>query len=83
MGRLTSRRNFLQSLTACSAVFGVPAIVPASALGRGDRPAPSERILMGSIGVGGLNRNGADNQGSVLLSSSSSLSDDGRGYRRP
>ena len=46
-----SRRSFLQSLAACSAAFGVPAIVPASALGRGERPAPSERIVMGSIGV--------------------------------
>ena len=27
-------------------------MIPASALGRADRPAPSERVVMGSIGVG-------------------------------
>ena len=36
----------------------MPAIVPASAPGRGERPAPSERIT-GLIRVGGLNPNGA------------------------
>ena len=29
-------------------------MIPASALGRADRPAPSERIVMGSIGVGNM-----------------------------
>jgi len=31
---------------------GVPCLVPATALGRGGRPAPSERIVLGCIGVG-------------------------------
>src|SRR5512138_2122849 len=49
-----SRRRFL-NLTATalgSAVLG-PSIIPASALGRGGVTAPSERIQMGFIGLGG------------------------------
>jgi predicted dehydrogenase len=38
-------------LTAGAAAL--PAIIPASALGRGGRVAPSERIVMGGIGIGG------------------------------
>lgn len=45
-----SRRTFL-GLAAGVAAF--PAVVPASALGRGKRAAPSNRIVMGHIGVGG------------------------------
>ena len=46
-----SRRQFLErAATAVSAA--VPLIIPASALGRADRVAPSERIGIGSIGVG-------------------------------
>ncbi|HDP34348.1 MAG TPA: Gfo/Idh/MocA family oxidoreductase [Candidatus Hydrogenedentes bacterium] len=45
-----NRRNFLKS-AAAAAVF--PAIIPASALGRDGNTAPSERIVMASIGVGG------------------------------
>lgn len=44
-----TRRSFLG---AAAAAMG-PVIVPAAALGRGGRPAPSERIVMGVIGVGG------------------------------
>jgi len=48
-----SRRNFLrQTATGLSAVAAAPLVVPASALGRGDLIAPSERIAMGFIGVG-------------------------------
>ncbi|HBE69005.1 MAG TPA: gfo/Idh/MocA family oxidoreductase [Planctomycetaceae bacterium] len=43
-----SRRTFAGGLAAATAL---PAIVPASALGRG-RVAPSERITMGIVGVG-------------------------------
>lgn len=39
----TTRRKFLAS---------APAIIPAAALGLGDRPAPSERVTMGFIGIG-------------------------------
>ena len=43
------RRQFFQR-AAAAAVF--PALIPAAALGRGDRPAPSNRITVGCIGVG-------------------------------
>ncbi len=45
-----SRRTFLKGLGAAAAL---PMIVPASALGRDGHVAPSERIVMASIGVGG------------------------------
>ncbi|MFW6162530.1 MAG: Gfo/Idh/MocA family oxidoreductase, partial [Planctomycetota bacterium] len=44
-----SRRSFLRGAVAAAA----PLVVPASALGKGERPAPSERIAMGAIGLGG------------------------------
>ena len=50
----TTRRQFLrQSATAVSAAVIAPTVIPASALGRGGARAPSERITMGFIGVGG------------------------------
>jgi len=48
-----SRRRFLQRTAAASAVFALPAMIPASALGADGRPAPSNRITVGAIGVGG------------------------------
>jgi len=45
-----SRRRFLAGVAAAAAA---PYIVPASALGADGRPAPSERITVGSIGMGG------------------------------
>src|SRR5438093_1036251 len=44
-----SRRDFVKGLGAAVAA---PTIVPASVFGRGDRPAPSERLTVGFIGVG-------------------------------
>ena len=46
------RRHFLKQTLAAGAVCALPAVVPASALGRDDRPAPSQRITVGMIGVG-------------------------------
>ena len=46
-----TRRQFLQRSAAASSVFAVPCIIPASALGRGGAVAPSERIVMGGIGI--------------------------------
>ena len=46
-----SRRSFLA--TAASAAAAAPYIVPASALGRDGAVPPSDRIGVGSIGVGG------------------------------
>ncbi len=47
--RNPSRRQFMTSALAAAAL---PRFVPASALGNGRRPAPSERIVVGSIGLG-------------------------------
>jgi len=44
-----NRRQFLKG-TACT--VAAPLIIPASALGRAGRLAPSERIVLGSLGVG-------------------------------
>jgi predicted dehydrogenase len=44
-----SRRQFLATTAA---VIAAPTIIPASALGQGSRPAPSERITMGIVGWG-------------------------------
>jgi len=46
-----SRRRFLVSAASLAAL---PTIIPASALGREDRPAASHRITMGMIGCGGM-----------------------------
>jgi hypothetical protein len=50
----TSRRSFLK--TAGAATFGVPFIITSSALGNADRPAASDRIVMGGIGIGNMGR---------------------------
>ncbi len=55
-----SRRSFLRRSLAASTAFAIPVIVPACALGRAGRPAASERIVLGHIGVG--------DRGSYLLS---------------
>jgi hypothetical protein len=52
-GTPLSRRQFLTRSLAASTAFAIPNIVPASALGRGGAVAPSERIVMGAIGLGG------------------------------
>ena len=57
MPRATSRRSILkQAATASVGALTFPYIVPASALGKGDKPAPSNRIVMGTIGTGGQGR---------------------------
>jgi predicted dehydrogenase len=48
-GPLT-RRTVLKGVVGASVA---PYIIPASALGRGERPAPSNRFVMGCVGVGG------------------------------
>ena len=50
-----SRRAFLKCTAALAAA---PYYVPATALGRDGRVAPSERIILGGIGIG--NRGGHD-----------------------
>lgn len=48
---MSRRRDFLKGL-AGGAVAGFPTILPSSALGRDGYPAPSDKIVMGAIGVG-------------------------------
>src|SRR5690349_23719649 len=49
-----NRRHFLQrSALAVGGAIAAPALIPASALGRAGLRAPSERIAMGFIGLGG------------------------------
>jgi predicted dehydrogenase len=52
--RRPSRRQFVQG--AAAAVFGAPLIVSSSALGDDKKPAASERLGLGFIGVGTQNR---------------------------
>ncbi|HEX4645503.1 MAG TPA: Gfo/Idh/MocA family oxidoreductase, partial [Verrucomicrobiae bacterium] len=55
-----SRRRFI---AAAGAAIALPTIIPASALGRQGKPAPSERITMGIVGCGGQ---GSSNTGAFL-----------------
>lgn len=59
-----SRKEFLQKGAAVAAgLIAMPYIVPASARGKGGRVAPSDRIVMGGIG---LNSMGAGDMGQFL-----------------
>lgn len=48
-----NRRTFLQRTVAAGAALGLPTIIRATALGAEGRPAASNRITVGAIGVGG------------------------------
>lgn len=52
--RRAARRRFLGGIAA--AAFGSPWVVAASALGKANLPAASERVTVGMIGVGGRGR---------------------------
>jgi len=52
-GLVASRRRFLKTAAGTAAAAYV---IPASALGADGRPAPSERIVMGGIGIGNMGR---------------------------
>jgi len=58
-----NRRAFLRGLAAGGAALALPTIVPASVFGAEGRPAPSNRITMGCVGVGGQ---GSGNMGAFL-----------------
>lgn len=47
-----NRRQFLARAAKAGALLGAPMIVPAAVLGRGGAVPPSERIVMGGIGIG-------------------------------
>jgi len=51
-GKLT-RRQFLTRTTTAAGAAAAPCLIPASVLGRGGAVPPSERIVMGGIGLGG------------------------------
>ncbi len=51
-----SRRQFLKTAMKASALLAMPQIIPSSALGRDGHVAPSERITLGAIGIGGRGR---------------------------
>jgi len=61
-----SRREFLRKATVACGVLAAPILVPASALGRDGAVAPSERIVMGGIGIGGR---GSGDLGALLQES--------------
>ena len=48
-----NRRDFLKKTLVASASVAAPHFIPSSALGRDGAVAPSERIVMGGIGIGG------------------------------
>ena len=50
MTERTTRRRFLQAASATA--ISAPVIIPSSALGRDGAVAPSERIVVGGIGIG-------------------------------
>jgi predicted dehydrogenase len=47
-----NRRRFLKSTLGASTLFAVPHIIPATALGKNGAVAPSQRIVLGGIGIG-------------------------------
>ena len=49
-----NRRDFFKNSASLVGAIALPTIIPASALGRGVRVAPSDKIVMGCIGVGGM-----------------------------
>ena len=80
--REISRREFLGGATAAIAgATGFPYFIPASALGRNGRAAPSERVVMGLIGHGSRGRghlSGLVNMSEVQLVAVSDLFEDRR-----
>ena len=49
-----TRRDFLKTTGLTTAAIGFPTIIPSTALGHADTPPPSERIVMGGIGLGNM-----------------------------
>jgi len=60
--RQLSRRDFMHTATTAGTIgLAAPYFVPASALGRADKPAASERLRIGLIGAGGMGRGNLSN----------------------
>jgi hypothetical protein len=53
MKSAVSRRSFLKKAAVAGAALAVPCFIPARALGRDGAVAPSEKIGLGAIGIGG------------------------------
>ena len=58
-----TRRDFLKATGLTTAALGFPTIIPSSALGNAETPAPSNRIVMGGIGLGNM---GSGDMGNFL-----------------
>ncbi|MCA9158235.1 MAG: Gfo/Idh/MocA family oxidoreductase [Planctomycetales bacterium] len=53
LGKMRNRRNFLKaSASSAAAAVALPTIIPSSAIGRDGATPPSERIVVGGIGIG-------------------------------
>lgn len=65
-GGAMGRRNFMKATLAAGGGLAMPAIIPATALGKNGAVAPSNRIVMGGIGLG--NRGIADLRAWILPS---------------
>lgn len=52
VGSVLSRRTFLQWAAGAGGAIAAPQFVPASALGKDGAVAPSDRIILGAIGIG-------------------------------
>lgn len=55
-GTRQGRRQFLKTAMQAGALLALPQIIPGSALGKAGSVAPSERITLGAIGIGGRGR---------------------------
>ncbi len=58
-----ARRGFLKTTLGTACALGFPTIIPATAIGKGGKVAPSERITMGIIGCGNRGRAAYSYQG--------------------
>lgn len=47
-----NRRGFLKTALQAGAILAAPQVIPGSVLGKDGGVAPSERIVMGAIGIG-------------------------------
>jgi predicted dehydrogenase len=56
-GRTIQRRTFLRATAGTVGALGLPRFIPSAALGKAGTVAPSERITLASIGVGGMGTN--------------------------
>jgi predicted dehydrogenase len=57
---VVSRRAFMKGVAAAGAAFALPTIVPASVFGADGKVAPSNRITMGCVGLGGMGNGNLD-----------------------